>query len=49
MKHLPILTALLLTPLAGLPAAAPPPARPNIVLIMADDQVSFKVYLGCDP
>ena len=38
MKHLPILTALLLTPLAGLPAAAPPPARPNIVLIMADDQ-----------
>ena len=33
-----LLTALLLAPLAALHAAEPPASRPNIVLIMADDQ-----------
>lgn len=38
MKHLRLLTALLLTSLASLPAAvAAPAARPNIVFIFADD------------
>ena len=37
MKHILILTALLLLPLAALPAAESKSARPNIILILADD------------